>query len=134
MHFDADGLPVVGDAATKLGVRFPPNSPSDVDVCESTDDVLANGKGMSIAPHWRALPVHRIPIRLQPRFPAAIGSNRYRCYRLGAIRFENCEVSQLLVHFAGRSHGTICPKVSMAKDQFRVALSATRTDWEVDEE
>lgn len=133
MHADEDGRPLVGDAATKLGVRIPPIIPPDVDICSTTGYVLANRKGMSIAPNWRSLPVHRIPVRLQPHFPAAIGSNRYRCYRLGAYRFEDCVISSLLVHFAEKGHGTICPQADMPADQLRVALAATRTEWEVDE-
>lgn len=134
MHSDTDGSPIVGDAANKLGVRFPPVAPADVDLCPATGKVLANRKGMSIAPDWRNLPVHRIPVRLQPRFPAAVGSNRYRCYRLREFEFVDCSISQLLVLFVGQGHGVICPRVDMPADQLRVALSETRAEWEVDEQ
>ncbi len=56
MRKDGDGLPVVEQAAGGLGVRV------GVDVDVDTDGlVLANDKGMSVNPHWRAMNVNMIP-------------------------------------------------------------------------
>jgi hypothetical protein len=47
-----DGLPIVGSNSKELGVRVPPNPSPDVDL-DSNMQVIMNGKGMSVAEHWR---------------------------------------------------------------------------------
>jgi hypothetical protein len=54
MKRDADGLPTVSQ--TSLGVR--PGKDVDLD---AQNNVLVNGKGMSVAPNWREINIHRIP-------------------------------------------------------------------------
>jgi hypothetical protein len=39
--------------------------------------------GMSVAPQWRLLPVHRIPRRLRAKFPQAAGKNSVFLWRMG---------------------------------------------------
>src|SRR6516164_4279167 len=56
----ADGdRPQVGQTALSLGVRVPPDENADVAV---SADGMAEPRsgGMSVAPAWRMLPVHRI--------------------------------------------------------------------------
>jgi len=60
MKKDADDLPTV--SATSLGVR--PGKDVDLD---AQNNVLVNGKGMSVAPNWREINIHRIPKRLSRR-------------------------------------------------------------------
>ncbi len=69
-----DGLPIVGSNSKELGVRVPPNPNADVDL-DGNDHVITNGKGMSVAEHWRYLLGHLVPKRLVPIFPGATGSN-----------------------------------------------------------
>ncbi len=64
-----DGLPVVGSNSKELGVRVPPNPNADVDL-DGKDHVITNGKGMSVAEHWRYLLGHLVPKRLVPICPA----------------------------------------------------------------
>ncbi|OJW17892.1 MAG: hypothetical protein BGO49_30875 [Planctomycetales bacterium 71-10] len=54
-----DGLPVVEQSGSGLGVRVG----ADVDV-DADGIALANDKGMSVNPHWRAMNINMIPKRL----------------------------------------------------------------------
>lgn len=56
MGKDTDGLPRVEPSAKGLGVR--PHVDIELD---QGGDVLVNGKGMSVSPNWRDLPLLRIP-------------------------------------------------------------------------
>jgi hypothetical protein len=47
-----DGLPIVGSNSKELGVRVLPNPNVDVDL-DGNGHVITNGKGMSVAEHWR---------------------------------------------------------------------------------
>src|SRR5947208_2090627 len=80
MRKEPDGLPTVSQ--TSLGVR----SGVDVDL-DAQNNVLANGKGMSVAPNWRDINVNRIPKRLRPIVPGARGSNSTFCFRTGTGAF-----------------------------------------------
>ena len=59
MRKEPEGLPTVSQ--TSLGVR----PAVDVDL-DAQNNVLVNGKGMSVAPNWRDVNVNRIPKRLRP--------------------------------------------------------------------
>jgi len=63
MKADAVGLPSAEPTARGLGVRGPDSPHPDVDL-DPAGNVLMNGRGMSVARHWRDLPRHRIPERL----------------------------------------------------------------------
>src|SRR5437899_7411871 len=76
MRKEPDGLPTVSQ--TNLGVR--PGVDVDVD---GQNNVLVNGKGMSVAPNWRHINFRRIPKRLRPIMPGATGSNNTFCFRSG---------------------------------------------------
>src|SRR5437016_3869222 len=81
MRKESDGLPTVSQ--TSLGVR-PGN---DVDL-DAQNNVLVNGKGMSVAANWRDINVNRIPKRLRPIVPGAGGSNTWFCFRMGTGPFQ----------------------------------------------
>src|SRR5438477_11413090 len=76
MRKDADNKPTV--SPTSLGVR--PTIDIDLD---PQNNVLVNGKGMSVAPNWRDISRNRIPKRLRPVVPGARGSNNTFCFRIG---------------------------------------------------
>ena len=56
MRKDADELPHIEQSANGLGVR--PGIDVDVD---RSGNVVLNGKGMSVSPGWRDMPLFRIP-------------------------------------------------------------------------
>lgn len=70
MKKSEDGLPTVEQTASGLGVR--PGIDIDLDV---QGNVEVNGKGMSVAPTLRSMPLLRIPKRLRDKVPGARGSN-----------------------------------------------------------
>src|SRR5438876_5728721 len=76
MKKEPDGLPTVSQ--TSLGVR--PGVDVDLD---ARDNVLVNGKGMSVAPNWRDVNINRILKRLRPIMSGAGGSNNTFCFRAG---------------------------------------------------
>ena len=74
MRKDPDGSPTVSQ--TSLGIR--PGRDVDLD---AQNNVLVNGKGMSVTGSWRDINVNRIPKRLRPIMPGAGGSNSTFCFR-----------------------------------------------------
>lgn len=130
-----DGLPAVGCNSKELGVRVPPNANADVDL-DGNDHVIANGKGMSVAEHWRYMLGHLVPKRLTPVCPGATGSNSLACYKLGTGAFAeaplNDELAVALKRHDAHS-GNVVPTQSVPIQQFQAALAATRTQWQRDE-
>jgi hypothetical protein len=129
MRKDADGLPLVEQSASGLGVR--PGVDIDVD---PRGDVLVNAKGMSVSPNWRDLPLFRIPERLRHLKPGARGSNNTFCLCSGSGPFQRGDFAEgLTLEPDSAIHGTIAPARLMPLDDYRSALEATRPTWHVDE-
>jgi hypothetical protein len=129
MRRDADGLPHVEPSASGLGVR--PGVDIDID---PNGDVLVNGKGMSVSPNWRDLPLFRIPERLRPLKPGARGSNNTSCFRSGAGPFQREAFAEgLALEPDSATHGAIAPARVMPLGDYQSALETTRPDWQVDE-
>jgi hypothetical protein len=134
--------PLVGNTATTLGVRLPPDPRPDLPV--NADGTVDPGTGgMSVAPAWRLLPVWRIPRRLGTRFlgakgvQGASGSNQLVCWRTGAGPFTESFVTPGLFFRpepAGSAHhGVVEPAIPMPVTVYQAALAATRDQWEKDE-
>ena len=83
MKKDADDKPTVDQTATGLGVR----TGTDINT-DSTGNVVLDGNGMSVAPGWRNLELHRIPKRLGTLVPGARGSNSTHCFTTGGEPFQ----------------------------------------------
>ena len=135
MKTDVDQLPVCGSNSKELGVRVPPNKNADIDVTD-TQTVTLNGRGMSVAEHWRTLPGHLIPKRLTPVFPGATGSNSLSCFRIGEGAFAAGIFNDnlTLVLKAGKNtQGNLSPSNEMSVSAFQTALVATRVQWQIDE-
>ena len=131
-----DGLPVVGDQSKELGVRVPPNPNADIDVDSTTNLVVLNGKGMSVAENWRDLPYHLIPKRLKAIIADARAPDSVRCYRLGTGPFTAGPVmTELVVTLKpGKTRsGNICPSRPVSVPEYQALLAATRVDWMEDE-
>lgn len=129
MRKDDDGLPHVEQSASGLGVR--PGIDIDVD---HNGSVLLNGKGMSVSPNWRDMPLFRIPARLRGLKPGARGSDQTFCFCTGSGPFQQGDFAEgLVLEPDSTTHGTIAPNRLMPLDDYRAAIEATRSDWQVDE-
>src|SRR5260370_3802943 len=74
--------PLVGASADTLGVRLPPDEHADIAV-NAEGLVEDHAGGMSVAPAWRLLPLHRIPRRLRAKLPRAAGKSALFVWRMG---------------------------------------------------
>src|SRR5437016_186230 len=83
MKKDGDGLPTVEPTSNGLGVR--PGTDVDMD---PQGNVIANGKGLSVSPSWRDMPLLRIPKRLRDKVRGARGPNHRFCFRAGTGPFQ----------------------------------------------
>jgi hypothetical protein len=99
-----------------LGVRVPPDAKADIAV-GAEGRVEPRTGGMSVAPAWRLLPVHRIPRRLRVKFPRAAGRNDSFLWRMGAGPFvEGALADRLLFRPDPEQpdrHGFVEPVASM---------------------
>jgi hypothetical protein len=127
MRKDPDGLPTVSQ--TNLGVR--PGVDVDLD---AQNNVLVNGKGMSVAPSWREINVHRIPKRLRPIVPGAGGSNNTFCFRMGTGAFvQGAFANGLTLEPDSATHGNVAPAQVVSLAAYEADLAATRPNWQEDE-
>ena len=126
MKKGADDLPEVGP--TNLGVR-----PMDVDV-DAGNNVIVNGKGMSVAPAWRDININRIPKRLRTVAPGAQGTNSAACFCTGTGPFlQGPFAAALTLEPDSATHGNVTPALAVPLATFDAHLAATRPDWKVDE-
>jgi hypothetical protein len=128
-----DSTPQVSDSARGLGVRVGGGPNTDIPT-DADGNVSPNAGGMSVAPNWRDLPVHRIPIRLKTKFPPATGRDDDACWRMGEGPFVNAAVLDGLVLRIDRpTHGCVEPSQLMSLDDYRGYLVATQKHWKIDE-
>jgi hypothetical protein len=114
---------------TSLGVR--PGVDVDLD---AQNNVLVNGKGMSVAPNWRDVNVNRIPKRLRPIVPGAGGSNNTFCFRTGNGAFmQGGFANGLTLEPDSATHGNVAPAQVVPFATYEADLAATRPDWQEDE-
>jgi hypothetical protein len=127
MRKELDGLPTVSQ--TSLGVR--PGGDVDLD---TQNNVLVNGKGMSVAPNWRNINVNRIPKRLRPIVPGAGGSNNTFCFRAGNGAFvKGAFANGLTLEPDSATHGNVAPAQVVPLATYEADLAATRPGWQEDE-
>lgn len=128
--------PLVANTGRGLGVRLG-DGPND-DLPVDSDGNVHPGKGMSVAPHWKVLPLHRIPRRLGKEFPEvrrAAGKDQDFCWKMGEGPFTNSRVEDGLSLFVdGPRHGVVEPSQVMSAGGFLAALVATHGSWVVDED
>ena len=132
-----DGRPQLGSTALTLGVRVPPDEYADIPV--SADGLVEpRTGGMSVAPAWRLLPVHRIPRRLRAKFPRAAGKNALFLWHLGEGPFAEGPLADRLLFRPDPAnpnrHGLVEPAARMPAGEYQAALAATQDQWTIDEE
>jgi hypothetical protein len=127
MRKEPDGLPTVSQ--TSLGIR--PGVDVDLD---AQNNVLVNGKGMSVAPNWRDINRNRIPKRLRTTVPGARGSNNTFCFRTGNGPFlQGPFASGLMLEPDSAKHGNVAPAMVAPLATYEGDIAATRQDWQEDE-
>src|SRR5947208_1283378 len=100
--------PMVGSDSNQLGVRIPPHPAADVN--PDKDGNVFPGKGMSVAPQWRMLPMHLIPRRLSDKVPKARGREDLFCWRMGEGAFTEESIEpDLALSIQSPKHGTLGP-------------------------
>ncbi len=118
-------------------MRVPPDEHADIDV-GADGRVEPRTGGMSVAPAWRLLPVHRIPRRLRSRFPRAAGKNHFSLWRMGEGPFTEGPFADRLLFRPDPEkpdqHGFVEPEARMSAGEYQAALAATRDQWVLDEE
>ncbi len=126
----AEGKPVVDASGKGLGVRgVPVNGVTDVDL-DGDGRVVLNGKGMSVVPEWRDLPLFLIPRRLKDKRPGARSlSNETCCFSMG----DGTITPTLDLKQDSETHGNVVPHQSIFLDQFQDDLAATGDLWTIDE-
>lgn len=133
MFRDGD-QPKVGPTKKTLGVQAG-TSPNDDVSPDASGSVFPGTGGMSVAPAWRDLPPHRIPRRLRPKCPKALGNDGYVCWRMGSGPFANGRVHEhLQLRVDSAVHGLVEPEMVLPLKRFQSALAATREEWVIDEE
>jgi hypothetical protein len=120
-------LPMIGANKHSLGVDIGTNP--DIRISD-TGLVEPNSGGMSVAPHWRDLPAHRIPKRFIQMFHGARGKDEYCIWRFGTGLFQTESINEgLMLVIDKPTHGTFQPAQTMHIVQFQQLLAETRTDW-----
>ncbi len=114
-----DGLPLVGRATRRLGVRVPEDIAPD-----AAEDVHPGTGGMSVAPDsmWN-LPHHRRPRGMQR---GSTGPVRDRVY---AIALAALKQQPLDIRPSSPRHATVEPSRPMPLATYEDALTATRPSW-----
>lgn len=134
--FESDGHPVVGAQRNQLGVRVHPAPAGDrADVHPDGDGKVGPGEGMSVAPHWKKLPVGLIPEHLHKLVPKARGDDNLKCFRHGEGSFDHGPVATgLNFRKTSPTHGVVESAERVPLESFQQALAATREHWHIDEE
>ena len=122
---DADGLPLVGQSARKLGVRVP----QDV-IPNAAGDVVPGTGGMSVAPDsmW-SLPNHRRP---QGLGRGSTGPAQDHVFSVTPRSLQEHGLTARPDPAAPVVHALVEPIRSVSLGAFEQALTATRANWRVE--
>jgi hypothetical protein len=125
--------PLIADTARGLGIRIGGGTNTDIPV-DTHGNVSPKKGGMSVAPNWRDLPLHRIPRRLKNIVPSAAGNDKDACWRMGSGPFIQDTVAAGLVLRPDRPvHGNVEPSETMPLTSYQEFIAATQELWIVDE-
>ena len=129
MKKDAHDLPTVDQTVTGLGVR----TGTDINT-DAAGNIVLDGNGMSVAPAWRNLELHRIPKRLGTIVPGARGSNSTYCFTTGSGPFQRDPFAQGLELIPDTPHhAAVAPVAVVPLANYEADLAATQSDWMIDE-
>lgn len=126
--------PFIANQADGLGVRIGNGPNDDIPVTQSGKVNPGTG-GMSVAPNWRELPVHRIPSRLRAKHPAARGKDQLSCWRMGEGDFADGHLADgLELRLDSERHGLVEPEERTLLERYLGQLAATVDEWVIDED
>ena len=101
---------------------------------DAAGNVVLDDNGMSVAPSWRDLELHRIPKRLGTVVPGARGSNNTHCFMTGTGPFQRDLFAQGLELIPDTAiHAAVAPVAAVPLAQYEADLAATRPDWVIEE-
>ncbi len=118
-----------------LGVRIPGIGVDRADVQPDPEGNVGPGGGMSVAPTWYKLPLHRIPKRLKDKMPREVSRSPTgtpaRCiWWMGEGPFVDGELaSGLRLRRTSETHGQVEPARVMPLEKFSAQLAKTRNAW-----
>jgi hypothetical protein len=127
--------PVIGDTATKLGVRekdLAPDEDGNVRPGQGGMSVVSSIAGLRRRVARNIFSPSMVPQRLSDlgKVPGALGPNTLHLFRIGEGRFEHGPVADQLVLAPDRDdHGTIQPASTMRYQDFKQAIMETRDQW-----
>jgi hypothetical protein len=131
MMADGDKPKIAPGSAQGLGVRA-----CDLPVGENGQVQPGTG-GMSVADRPESLPLHRVPRRLQKkypeRFPDARASDNYHCWHMGEGAFVSAQITETLNVRPDpknpETHGFVEPGRTMLFTLFEQLLADTQPMW-----
>jgi hypothetical protein len=133
INLTIDGREITGLSPfvrVRLGLGY---VPQDVEL-DARGHVIADGRGMSVAPGLRALRPEVVPRRLRHLREGAVGPDSNVVWSHGDGSFVEAPVAPHLVLKPDASdHGTVAPDGSMLLEEYRSALAATQNSWVRDE-
>lgn len=127
--------PVIGDSATKLGVRecdLTPDSEGNARPGQGGMSVVSSVAGLRRRVARMMFSPAMVPQRLNDSglVPGAIGSNSLRLFRIGGGNFELAPLTDRLMLVPDRDdHGTVQPAGAMPYQEFKQAIYDTRDEW-----
>jgi hypothetical protein len=117
---DADGLPLIGRSARRLGVRLLDRVPNnDVDAASEVD-ILQPGKGVSVAPDD---PAYLAKNRRPPQVNGGVGKDP-----VWVIDTDDLGPDLLFIRDKP-THGVISPARPMTLGEYEMALAVLRSKW-----
>ena len=127
--------PVVGDSATKLGVRgkdLAPDEQGNAQPGKGGMSVVSSIAGLRRRVARNLFSPAMVPQRLNDlgKVPGAIGPSTLHLFRIGEGGFENGELTERLMLVPDQNdHGTIQPAATMPYGEYRQAIAETRDQW-----
>jgi hypothetical protein len=127
--------PVVGDSATKLGVREKDLAPDQAGKAQPGHggmSVVSSIAGLRQRVAKSIFSPSMVPHRLDElgKVPGAMGPNTLHLFRIGEGHFERGLLTEQLMLAPDRDdHGTIQPAFVMPYEEYRQAVTETRDQW-----
>jgi hypothetical protein len=141
MKCGEDGLPVVAQTASGLGVRIKLDEGTGDIPVDGAGEVSPGTGGMSVRPSINSIPPQMLPKRLKEAFPdlfpEARGNSTYCVWSMGEGLFETSSLTDnldLRLDPDEDDHGFVEPSSQMSFDDYFGAVVATRQQWYVDED
>jgi hypothetical protein len=127
--------PVVGDSATKLGVRgqdLAPDEAGNARPGKGGMSVVSSIAGLRRRVARNLFSPAMVPQRLSDlgKVPGAIGPQTLHLFRIGEGGFERGELTERLMLVPDHDdHGTVQPAATMPYGEYKQAITETRDQW-----